>query len=266
MLKPLRHHGFTLVELLVVVAIIVVLMSILLPSLQKARESARTAVCGSNERQLYMASVFFMQDRDGKMPGAGYNKGKGWGQIIGFTVEEHTKIVKKNDQRSSLIRLGYLPGDKVFRCPEALVQPATLKEAVAKYGWDSSYHYGVAYQTCGNMYYGAFVNVSDNDPLKYTAAYKSSSDEFEEALNYKIQNAVAPHYSVYIADRLGCWDYLDRVGAIAGNNTYVYVSPMHNKNTFSSVCYLDGHVEIVRVSYSNPGAIGKTSIPMVDPF
>ena len=45
------RRGFTLIEILVVVAIIALLVAILLPSLQKARDSARTAACASNMRQ-----------------------------------------------------------------------------------------------------------------------------------------------------------------------------------------------------------------------
>ncbi|MHB9071644.1 MAG: type II secretion system protein [Sedimentisphaerales bacterium] len=60
--------GFTLVELLVVISIIALLLAILMPSLQKAREQGRKVVCMTNLKQQAYALQLYTENNNGKLP------------------------------------------------------------------------------------------------------------------------------------------------------------------------------------------------------
>ncbi len=52
--------GFTLLELLVVIAIIAILAALLFPTFSRVRENARRATCASNQRQIGMAVLQYV--------------------------------------------------------------------------------------------------------------------------------------------------------------------------------------------------------------
>ena len=77
--------GFTLVELLVVIAVIAVLGSILFPALFAARRAGQRVVCLNNLRQLHLAFMLYASDHDEEFPCDGNTylwMGRNWRPLI----------------------------------------------------------------------------------------------------------------------------------------------------------------------------------------
>jgi len=86
-MRKKRFAGFTLIEMLVVVAIILVLFTILVPAISKVREAGRSAKCISNLRQLQIAALNYanggglppaVSSLSGPDANGNYSESKGW--------------------------------------------------------------------------------------------------------------------------------------------------------------------------------------------
>ena len=102
--------GFTLIELLVVVSIIAVLISILLPAVAAVQQSAKIAICASNQRQIGIALHSFANENDGKLPeGSAHASGSGYIRIWPW---------KQPGSFPDVYHQGYITTPQVLFCPD----------------------------------------------------------------------------------------------------------------------------------------------------
>ena len=250
------RRGFTLIELLVVVAIIAMLISILLPSLSKVRDNARTSVCASNLHQLALSTTYYAQDCDDRLP------------FIMRTPDPGNGMFLRYYQYHQLFDMWpYLKDLDVYICPNARDENS-VKSYVEEDNEDSSYY-----------------TVLKNDD-RYLEAYRKNWWPEINPMDYPGQIELDPLYTEYWFNDWGdgATDSTGRpVPPISGGmlsqipypNFAVVIcdavwetdNPRHSgANQFA---FLDGHVEqIERHKYLDPiGRQGGSRLPSdIDPY
>ncbi|MBK8913256.1 MAG: prepilin-type N-terminal cleavage/methylation domain-containing protein [Phycisphaerales bacterium] len=137
-----RNRAFTLVELLVVVAIIALLMSLLFPGLATAKKQAREAVCMSNLRQVTTGFIMYASEWSDFLPGSvndvvGTNPTapgartfcwlgtwRDWWTDGSSSDANVTTTYNRVPSGGSIFR--YVSDEKVYKCPEDLLERKRL--------------------------------------------------------------------------------------------------------------------------------------------
>lgn len=194
-LKDQRSSAFTLIELLVVISIIALLLSILMPSLSKARESARRVVCGSNLKQVGLAMPLYVESNKGYFPPHRVTNGNttieptnSLERLLPYFGTENTKNLET--------RRFYDEYSKTYRT--AKVAPILICPT------DRTPYPGFVLATS----YGVNVNNKANYDNGYGIAFMDARDEykFRKPYSRKTSEMRRPSDVLYCAD--SPWDYV----------------------------------------------------------
>lgn len=112
--KPRGSPGFTLIEVLVVIALIAILAALLFPTFSQARASARRSACAANLRQLGQAALMYAGDWDGAASLPDYAAAKVAENLFGDRVPPRAHAESYYWQT---LWLPYTKNTGVFLCP-----------------------------------------------------------------------------------------------------------------------------------------------------
>jgi prepilin-type N-terminal cleavage/methylation domain-containing protein/prepilin-type processing-associated H-X9-DG protein len=197
-----RISVFTLIELLVVISIIAILASLMLPALNKARNSAYCAQCTSNQKQIQYAFSFYTGNNDDWLPPYYDPKAYSAGQLNFWSQYLVAEIQKVNSLADAQRILSGKNWPKYWLCPNNKT----------------------ANMTINSMAYGANAYLMDK---RLTGAYGPCL--------FKVTTLARPSQLILF----GCSDGDNNYDSIISAGWYV-VSENHNGG--ANLGYVDGHV------------------------
>jgi prepilin-type processing-associated H-X9-DG protein/prepilin-type N-terminal cleavage/methylation domain-containing protein len=181
-LRSLR--AFTLVELLVVIGIIAILIALLLPALNRAREHARTVQCLSNMRQIGSTLVMFTTEHKGYVPKAWFNdapynrSARGIGAPEKIDWQFYDRPNERTWEWSYILSTYVNKSENIFRCPSDQAGDAGTND----------------------FFYTATVNgKTEGYPRSYRLNTSNQSSAFDA---YKVTQLKKPSVAIVIAE--GC--------------------------------------------------------------
>lgn len=242
--------GFTLVELLVVIAVIAVLSGLLLPALAKGKSQAVASQCLSNQRQINLALQMFADDHQGYLPGSDNTGGKGVGQIISFADGPQTQ------PEGTLIRTKYLPNDRVFVCPQALKSREIRQAMKDFFELKQAFHYKFNVDFVGTK-----TSSTDPDLPAFRSRTQPQADDPQWTAKRLTDGTLNLSRAVLGGDCVGVTDVASAIGSLNPDQpSSIFLSALHNQNQRAVVHYADGHMERVKVSdprseFFNIGAV-----------
>lgn len=241
--------GFTLVELLVIIGIVVLLFTILLPVLGRVQDQAARLKCANNLHQLGMTMLIYSADEpNGGFPRTLYDPGKKQLQLdnAGYMVPNtfgHSGYVGENNVPASLFLL--LKTRKVspllFICPSTDATPGYVGEhPELSSNWESipqnmTYSLAAPFPSAAAAKAGFLWKNSMNPQFAIAADINPGTRGGTDTPN----NVVGPHH-----------DDPDFKLAAANSNNH--------KNKGQNVLYADGHVEFQTTPYCGAMRPGGT--------